>query len=107
MADRLALALDERGAVLAGMGIAELPEYVVRDELRSGELIEVFLELRGMVIVSGYDSELYSGMLGDWRREETDSRIAAGRGTKVRREVAWINPACADALERVPGGLWA
>ena len=22
-------------------------------------------------------------------------------------EVAWINPACADALERVPGGLWA
>ncbi len=70
-------------------------------------LLEVLLELRGMVIVSGYDSELYSGMLGDWRREETDSRIAAGRGTKVRREVAWINPACADALERVPGGLWA
>lgn len=72
-----------------------------------GELLEVLLELRGMVIVSGYDSELYSGMLGDWRREETDSRIAAGRGTKVRREVAWINPACADALERLPGGLWA
>lgn len=22
-------------------------------------------------------------------------------------EVAWINPACADALERLPGGLWA
>lgn len=70
-------------------------------------LHEVLLDLRGMVIVSGYDSELYSGMLGDWRREETDSRISAGRGTKVRREVAWINPACADALERIPGGLWA
>ena len=46
-------------------------------------------------------------MMGDWRREETDSRIAAGRGTKVRREVAWINPACDDALQRLPGGLWA
>lgn len=73
-----------------------------------GELLEVLLDLQGMVIVSGYDSELYSGMLGDWRREETDSRIAAGRrGTKLRREIAWLNPACCAALDRLPGGLWA
>lgn len=51
--------------------------------------------------------ELYAGMLGDWRREETDSRIAASRGTKVRREIVWINPACEAALQRLPGGLWA
>lgn len=71
------------------------------------ELLEVLLELQGMVIVSGYDSELYAGMLGEWRREETDSRIAAGRGTKLRREIAWLNPACDAALQRLPGGLWA
>lgn len=71
------------------------------------ELLEVLLDLQGMVIVSGYDSELYAGMLGDWRREETDSRIAASLGTKVRREIVWINPACDAALQRLPGGLWA
>lgn len=71
------------------------------------ELLEVLLDLHGMVIVSGYDSDLYAGMLGDWRREETDSRISACRGTKVRREIAWLNPACDAALQRLPGGLWA
>lgn len=72
-----------------------------------GELLEVLLDLQGMVIVSGYESELYAGMLGDWRREETDSRISAARGTKLRREIAWLNPACDAALQRLPGGLWA
>jgi DNA-binding transcriptional LysR family regulator len=31
-----------RTVALAGLGIAELPDYVVRDELRSGALVEVF-----------------------------------------------------------------
>lgn len=31
-----------RYAVLAGMGIAELPDYVVQKDLRSGDLVEVF-----------------------------------------------------------------
>jgi DNA-binding transcriptional LysR family regulator len=35
-----------RCAVVAGMGIAELPEYVVRDELRDGALVEVFPQHR-------------------------------------------------------------
>lgn len=36
----------QRYAVLAGMGIAELPDYVVRNELKSGELVEVFAHYR-------------------------------------------------------------
>jgi DNA-binding transcriptional LysR family regulator len=32
----------QRHMALAGMGIAEIPEYVVRDDLRSGALVEVF-----------------------------------------------------------------
>lgn len=36
----------QRSLVLAGMGIAELPEYVIREDLRSGALVEVFPQYR-------------------------------------------------------------
>jgi len=65
-------------------------------------LLKVLLELEGMVVVSGYDSELYNDMLAGWETFQTKSRISAGRGTALRTEVAWINPACSDALN----GRW-
>ena len=63
-------------------------------------LLGVLLDLQGMVIVCGYDSDLYSDMLAGWERFETAARISAGRGAAIRTEVAWINPACAAALDR-------
>ncbi len=62
------------------------------------DLLRVLLELEGMVVISGYDSELYRDRLSGWETFQTTSRISAGRGTALRTETVWINPACSDAL---------
>lgn len=71
------------------------------------ELLAVLTELQGMVVLSGYACELYEQALAGWRRFETQSRISAGRGTVLRTEVVWLNPACSAALERSRGGLFS
>lgn len=63
------------------------------------ELLDALLELEGFVVASGYPSALYSDRLSGWEQCETKARISAGRGTALRTEVVWINPACSRALE--------
>ena len=58
------------------------------------QLLYQIKELKGMVVLSGYDSELYNDLLPDWRKEVKSSRISAGRGTAVRTECLWISPNC-------------
>ncbi|MBQ0955662.1 DNA adenine methylase [Serratia symbiotica] len=58
------------------------------------QLLTVAMTLSGMVMISGYESELYSDMLRGWKKETKGSRISAGRGTKVRTECLWINDLC-------------
>ena len=54
--------------------------------------------LRGMVVLSGYACDLYERALyPDWRRVEKKTHAD---GARDRAEVLWLNPACADALER-------
>jgi DNA adenine methylase len=73
-----------------------------RHELTDADHVELlaFLKtLKGMVVLSGYPSELYDGALasdpnGAWRRVE---RKALADGARERREVLWLNPAAADA----------
>lgn len=61
------------------------------------ELLGQLRGLAGMVILSGYPSKLYDGMLPGWRK----SKIAAlADGARKRTEVLWLNPACVAALER-------
>ena len=57
------------------------------------KLLKTLLELEGMVMLSGYPSELYDDVLKGWNRVETKARISAGRGTDTRTECLWINPA--------------
>lgn len=64
------------------------------------ELLGEVCKMRGMVVLSGYRSDLYDLLLVGWRRHETTSRISAGRGTAIRTECVWINPHCAAALDR-------
>lgn len=71
------------------------------------ELLDVLLELNGMVVVSGYDTELYNSTLNGWSKRQTTARAAAARGTKISTEVVWINPACSAALASEIGGLFA
>lgn len=68
-------------------------------------LLEAVQLLEGMVVLSGYPSELYESMLKGWERRQTTSRIASGRGTAIRVEVIWMNQACTAALaETQPQG---
>lgn len=64
------------------------------------QLLSVARTMTGMVMISGYDHEVYNDMLADWRKMERGSRISAGRGTKVRTECLWLNPAAQHKQER-------
>lgn len=62
-------------------------------------LLKSILDLKGMVIISGYDSELYNDYLASWHKEEKSARISAGRGTGKRIECLWISPNCESKTE--------
>lgn len=55
------------------------------------QLLAVARTLNGMVMISGYDSDLYNDMLTGWTKTTKPARISAGRGTKLRTECLWIN----------------
>lgn len=57
------------------------------------DLLNTLLELEGMVMLSGYPSNLYDDTLNGWKRVDTKARISSGRGTDTRTECLWINPA--------------
>lgn len=61
------------------------------------QLLAVAGTLNGIVMISGYESELYNDMLCGWKKETKGSRISAGRCTKVRTECLWINRLVQDA----------
>jgi DNA adenine methylase len=63
------------------------------------ELLDTLQSLKGMVIVTGYETDLYNQSLHDWQVNKTEARISSGRGTDLRTEVLWMNPACTQALE--------
>lgn len=61
-------------------------------------LLDTLMTAEGMVVLCGYRSDVYDAALAAWDRRETESRISGGRGTSLRTEVVWINPACSTAL---------
>lgn len=62
------------------------------------KLAGVLRAAKGMVVLSGYPSELYDQELfADWTRYE---RKAVADGGRARTEVIWLNDACAAALEQ-------
>lgn len=63
-------------------------------------LLEALLTLEGMVVLSGYETALYDETLVGWFSARTQARISGGRGTSLRTEVVWLNPACSAALAR-------
>lgn len=71
------------------------------------ELLQALSGLAGMVVLSGYASDLYSDALAGWEAHSTQARISSGRGAGVRTETVWINPHCRAALASAAGGLFA
>lgn len=63
-------------------------------------LLNTLRSLKGSVVLSGYNSELYNDLLPEWHKSQTKSRISAGRGTKVNTECVWLNPQCVEQLAR-------
>ncbi len=57
------------------------------------ELLDTITGLQGMVMISGYASELYDSRLTGWSRQEFDLPNNAGSGEHKRRmtEVVWMN----------------
>jgi DNA adenine methylase len=70
------------------------------DDDQHAELLATINELQGMVVLSGYPSELYMERLVGWTTNSTSARISAGRGSDTRTECLWLNPACMEALSR-------
>ncbi|AQQ09328.1 DNA adenine methylase [Sedimentisphaera cyanobacteriorum] len=54
-------------------------------------LLEKLRECRGKVILSGYESNLYSEKLKDWRREELETKSYMKNSGQTRTEVLWMN----------------
>ncbi len=72
------------------------------------ELAGVLRQCTGMVIVSGYPSDLYAELFDGWHISERAALADSGKnGRGERTEVLWINDACMAALERSRGGLFA
>lgn len=68
------------------------------------KLAEVLHAAKGMVVLSGYPSDLYDNDLyADWERFE---RRHVADGGLFRTEVVWINQACVEALSISRGGLF-
>jgi DNA adenine methylase len=79
-------------------------EYMYRHELtRAGHihLLAALKKLTGMVVLSGYPSDLYDARLKGWARYELP---AYADGARARTEVLWLNPACAAALKHESAG---
>lgn len=70
------------------------------DDEQHAELLATLNQLQGMVVLSGYPSELYTNAPACWTMNTTTARISAGRGGDTRTECLWLNPACMDALHQ-------
>lgn len=73
------------------------------DDDQHSALAEVLRAAKGMVVVSGYPSDLYEILFAGWIRHD---RAHWADGGKASTEVVWLNPACVAALNR-DGGLFA
>jgi DNA adenine methylase len=67
------------------------------DDAQHMELLDALLDLRGMVVLSGYPSPMYDEALRGWRKE---TRIALADGALERTEAIWINPLAAAACQQ-------
>jgi len=79
--------------------------HIYRHEMTAedhAELVAFLPTLAGMVVLSGYPSDMYDDALSGWRRVE---RVALAEGARERTEVLWINTAAAAGMNQVQPDL--
>lgn len=64
------------------------------------ELLEALKDLQGMVILCGYESDLYNDALVGWQRVTRTTAANGHSGSVQRTECLWINPAVQQKKER-------
>ncbi|MEG8508705.1 DNA adenine methylase [Klebsiella variicola] len=64
------------------------------------ELLNVLKDLRGAVIVCGYNSDLYNNALVGWKRVTRTTAANGFAGSVQRTECLWLNPAAQKKQER-------
>jgi DNA adenine methylase len=64
------------------------------DDAEHYELIDAIRNLKGMVLLSGYDNKIYSNLLSDWKKVSCQ---AIADGGVQRTEVLWISPSAVHA----------
>ncbi|MDX8401825.1 MAG: DNA adenine methylase [Mariprofundaceae bacterium] len=67
------------------------------DEAAHHRLLAILRECEGMVVLSGYDSEMYRDLLHDW---SVECSSAVDGGGNVREERLWINPAAVNHMKQ-------
>jgi DNA adenine methylase len=73
--------------------------HVYKHDLETSDhvrLLNLVKDLDGMVVLSGYPSELYADSLTGWHAESRDAYADGGR---PRTEMIWLNPAAQAALD--------
>lgn len=63
----------------------------VQDSYHS-DLAGLLHSIKGMAIVSGYESELYETLFRDWKKFSIQSRTT--KTTTIKTEVIWLSPRC-------------
>ncbi len=63
------------------------------------KLARVLRSLKGMVVLSGYNSRLYDRLYADWFKVEKKTYSGANHGAVERTEVLWLNPHCHAAWQ--------
>lgn len=70
--------------------------YELEDEDHK-ELAKLLGAVEGMVIISGYESDLYNDLYSGWKKYTKRSRASSQKGAVERIEVMWISPNCSRA----------
>lgn len=66
----------------------KLYKYEFWTDDQHAELLNLLIKLPSMVMISGYDSELYNSILKDWRKESFQTTNRAGNRVT---EIVWLN----------------
>lgn len=83
-------------------------DFDQNDEQFHKELLKLVCKAKCMVMISGYDNELYNSMLkpkSGWKRVEIATHTQGSNGKRVTRtEILWLNKSCITAkrLKVVP-----
>ena len=72
---------------MLGTRCAKQYRHEMDDEAHE-ELLDVLLDHKGPVLLSGYDNSLYRTRLKGWHREERDTRT---QSCSLKREILWMN----------------